>query len=391
MAFLNACFMTTIFTFVLLGGIMGAEFATRLSMSTLPISIYVAGTAVSIIPISMLMDHYGRRIGFVVGALSGIAGGVCILHSSLNASFLTVNMAGFFVGVLTASSSFLRFAALEVSPEHLHGRSASMVLSGGIVAAFFGTRMPTMVESTFHVNVYNGLGISMIAVNVLALVICPIIGFRTSLSRIAKRRYTTSMHVSKLVRLFDNTNFTRAVIACVGGYALMILLMNAAPLIITMIHEHPFQVAESVLTYHYLAMFVPFLVSGYLLDKIGIDQIVYIGLLLLFICVAFIFILDNILSFYASLICLGVGWNFLFIGGTTLLFQSISQKESHYGQRVNELLTDVFNFIASISVGFLLFNNGLRHLATTFLAVLVMVTLAYVYFSRRSPVIEKST
>ena len=111
----------------------------------------------------------------------------------------------------------------------------------------------------------------------------------------------------------------------------------------------------------------------------------------MFLCVAFIFFLDDIPSFYASLICLGVGWNFLFIGGTTLLFQSISQEESHHGQRVNELLTDVFNFIASISVGFLLFNNGLRHLATTFLAVLVMVTLAYVYFSRRSPVVEKST
>ena len=137
MAFLNACFMTTIFTFVLLGGIIGAEFTTQLSMSTLPISIYVAGAAVSIIPISILMEHYGRRTGFVVGALSGIAGGACILHSALNVSFLTINVAGFVIGVLTASYSFLRFAALEISPEHLHGRSASMVLSGGIVAAFF--------------------------------------------------------------------------------------------------------------------------------------------------------------------------------------------------------------------------------------------------------------
>lgn len=182
-----------------------------------------------------------------------------------------------------------------------------------------------MVESTFHVTVYNGLGISIIIVNIFALVMCMIVRFLTYPSGIAKQRYTTPMHIHKLIRLFDNINFIRAIIVCVGGYALMILLMNAAPLIITMIHEHPFQVAESVLTYHYLAMFVPFLISGYLLDKIGIDKIVYIELLLLFVCVTFISVLDDISSFYASLICLGIGWNFLFIGGTTLLFQSISE------------------------------------------------------------------
>lgn len=172
MAFLNACFMTTIFTFVLLGGIIGAEFATQPSMSTLPISIYVAGAAVSVIPISMLMEHYGRRIGFAIGALSGIAGGACILYASSSASFLTINIAGFFVGVLTAASSFLRFAAIEISPEHLHGRSASMVLSGGIIAALIGTRMPSIMAHYLHVDIYNSLGISIIAVNVSALIRC---------------------------------------------------------------------------------------------------------------------------------------------------------------------------------------------------------------------------
>ena len=179
-------------------------------------------------------------------------------------------------------------------------------------------------------------------------------------------------------------DYLRAVITCVGGYALMILLMNAAPLVITIVNKHSFHVAESVLAYHYLAMFVPFLISGYLIDKIGIDRIIRIGLLLLFMCVAFASGLDNILFFYVSLICLGVGWNFLFIGSTTLLFQSISQKENHYGQRINELLVDVFNFIASISVGFLLFNHGWEYVITTFLVVTIVVALSYMYFTRKS-------
>lgn len=208
MAFLNACFMTTIFTFVLLGGIIGAEFATQPSMSTLPISIYVAGAAVSVIPISMLMEHYGRRIGFAIGALSGIAGGACILYASSSASFLTINIAGFFVGVLTAASSFLRFAAIEISPEHLHGRSASMVLSGGIIAALIGTRMPSIMAHYLHVSIYNSLGISIIAVNVSALIICLIIRFHVYFEKMPKQCYNISRHISQLTRFLNNAGLS---------------------------------------------------------------------------------------------------------------------------------------------------------------------------------------
>lgn len=354
---------------------MGSILTGFPSLSTFPITAYVFGAAISVVPISMLMEKRGRRIGFVVAALSGLFGGVSIMYAWVYSSFVVLCIGGIFVGVLTASAGFLRFAALESSPERLHGRAASIVLSGGIIAAIFGPQLPARVADVLRTDIYYSLGI--------ALIICFIVKFHSSAPTEDNGSKDRRGAIVRLFDLFGRPNFARGVIACAGGYGLMTLLMNASPLIMTTIYRYPMQMTEQVMTYHFLCMFVPFLVSGVLLDKIGVTRLIYTGLFFYLLSIVWISASSSISSFSASLSFLGIGWNFLYLGGTTLLFRSLKAEDSHLGQRTNELFVDGINLVASFSVGFLLFRFGWESIQTTSAISLLVVAFVFILMGRK--------
>ncbi len=163
----------------------------------------------------------------------------------------------------------------------------------------------------------------------------------------------------------------------------MTLLMNAPPLIMTTIYRYPIQMTEQVMTYHFLGMFVPFLVSGVLLDKIGAARMIYTGLFCYLLSIVWISASSRVFSFSAALSLFGIGWNFLYLGGTTLLFRSLKAEDSHLGQRANELFADGINLAASFSVGFLLFGLGWESIQAASAISLLVIAFGFILMRRR--------
>ncbi len=356
MGCLQALMMGSVFGFLLLGGIIGLEHAPDPKLSTLPISAYVASAALVAVPLSMLMARRGRRAGFVTGGLGAVGAGLlCILSHQLG-SFAAVVGAGLMIGLITASVGYLRFAALEMVPERLHGRAASVVLCGGILAASVGPHVPEFVGEAAGLHVHLALGLSLVALGALAAGVCLATRFAPPA---ADGRHAGPGEMARAARdLLRHRPFLRGAIASTAGYALMILVMHATPLTLTEDHGHSIGTAAAVMRNHYLGMFVPFLFSGILIDRLGPARVVHAGFALFAACLAILFVSSSVHAFHVALTLLGVGWNFTFLGGTKMVFASAPAGQGAAPQAVNECAIYTVNFVASMFVGWALFSAG---------------------------------
>ena len=371
---INACMMSTVVGFFLVAGLIGNRYAANPAWSTLPLAAFVAGVTVFVVPASLFMARYGRRAGFAYGAVVGMVGGLLIIASVQYQSFLAIVAAGLMIGLMVAIQTYLRFAALEVSPKETHGRAASMVLGGGIVAAVVGPHLGTVVHAFTGAGTYRSFGLAALAINSVALLLILITRFGAppappAIFAAPRRLFRTAG------ALLCSPLFMRAAIASVSGYAIMSLVMNATPLTLTDVHGHSLVTAAFVMQNHLLGMFVPFIFSGYLLDRIGASRVVYGGFVVYAVCFMVLFLWDTVLAFHIGLTLLGVGWNFTFLGGTTLLFVPAIARRGAIAQPLNEFCTNFGNFLAASLAGVMLYTTGwLSILAVGAAAVIVMVT-----------------
>lgn len=350
MAVVNGCFMSTVFSFVLFGNLMGEAYARGGQIGTFPISAYVAAAALSVIPVSVLMGRKGRRAGFAVGAIAEMLAGITIFAATLYSNFYLVVLAGVFVGVLTAASVFLRFAAIEISAPAQQGRSAAIVLCGGIVAAAFANYLPALLGDLFDVYVFQGLSITIFGFGTLALAMCMLLQFKVQVAQ-PNAGLDFSGARLKLRALLARVSFLRAVLLSAVGYGVMILIMNSTPALLTTICKYPLSTAETTMSYHYLAMFIPFLFSGYILDRLGSNTTVLLGSISYLCSIGLFFTSYDEAYVATSLVLLGLGWNFIFIGSTAAIVNSVPEGLANASQTVSEFTTDALNFLASVTAG----------------------------------------
>ena len=353
---INACLMSVIFAFVFLAGILSKNIAPEDSWSTIPVTSFVIGATIFVIPISMLMEARGRKFGFFVGAVSGCLAGLFVYLAGNFDSFAAICLAGFFIGGSAASAGFLRFAGLELSSPENHGKAASIVLCGGIVASFFATRLPLLIQDAAQVELFDALAVSVLVLSVTSLALM------LFLPRMHSGKYQGQESSRTLVfdtSLFKQPMFRQGIAACAGGYAVMTLLMSAAPLHVTDILGLPLETAEKIMRNHFMAMFAPFLLSGILLDRFGANNLAISGVVLNAISIIMLFSGSSEVHLHGALIALGIGWNFLFLSGTTILQSSLPDDRLHTGQRMNELFLGGGNALASAFAGALIYTLGL--------------------------------
>ncbi len=383
MGAINACVLSTVVGFFLIAGLLGNRYADSPVWSTLPLAAFVASIMLFVIPASWLMARHGRRAGFAFGSIAGMLGGLLIIVSVHYQSFFAIVGAGLMIGLMGASATYLRFAALEVTEKEMHGRAASVVLGGGIIAAVVGPHLGTVVHQLTGIETYRAFGQAVIAINAVALLLVVATRFGTPPAPpalfAAPRRLLRS--VKSLLR---SPLFLRAAIASVSGYAIMSLVMNATPLTLTDLRGHSLVTTAFVMQNHLLGMFVPFVFSGYLLDRIGAARIVYAGFVVYAVCFATLLLSSTVFAFHIGLTLLGVGWNFTFLGGTTLLFAAALAKRGAIAQPLNEFCTNLGNFLAASFAGAMLYTTGWASiLALGALAVALMVAV-FGWNNRRS-------
>ncbi|WP_082092446.1 MFS transporter [Devosia epidermidihirudinis] len=355
-----------------IGGLAGSILAPSPEFATAPIAAMFLGTAISTVPASMWMSRAGRKVGFVTGASLGMLGGLLAAAGMMTSSLILLCAGTFLAGTYQGFAQFYRFAAAEVSDEKFKPRAISLVLAGGVVAALVGPLLARwggdLMQPTYTASFLFLSAASAIAIGVL-------LGVNVPKTVDTEDDRANERPLSAIVR---QPTYLVALFAAVTGYGVMILAMTATPLAMTH-HHHDLSSTVTVIQLHVLAMFLPSFVTGSLIARFGVLTIMQAGIALLVAHVLLALTGTGFYNFTAALIMLGVGWNFLYIGGTNLLTRSYSSAEKGKAQATNDLTVFLVGLCASLSAGVLQNTIGWQALNLWLLPWLALAAAAILW------------
>jgi MFS family permease len=350
---------------ITVNALAGFALATDKSIATLPVTAYFLGAALAAYPASMLMKRYGRKIGFTTGAACGMAGallGACAIYVQ---SFWLLCAGTFVLGAYFASGQFYRFAAAESVPQDYKPKAISLVLAGGIVGGFLGPETSKITRDIVEGYLYAGPYFSLVG---FALITMLVVRWLDIPPLSAAESKAEGRPIGVIAR---QPAFIVAVLCGVVSYGVMNLLMTATPLAMVAC-QHPFNAAAFVIQWHLIGMFAPSFVTGSIIKKIGLLPVMIIGAVLMALCVAIAVSGIEVANFWLALVLLGVGWNFMYLGATTLLTEAHTPAERGKVQGVNDMAIAFTMVLSSLSVGALFTYQGwqtMNLLAVPFVAV----------------------
>lgn len=368
----QALFQTVSVLVMTIGALAGSQLAPAPEWATAPIATMFLGTAIATVPASMWMARVGRRIGFVAGAGLGVLGGIVAAVGIVTSSLLLLCLGTLLVGTYQAFAQFYRFAASEVSNEAFRPRAISLVLAGGVVAAIAGPALGRfggdLLQPAYTASFLILAVVSLIGVGVLLGVKIP----RTVDTPDDKSAART---LGQIVR---QPTYLVALFGAVIGYGVMIVAMTATPLAMTA-SDHGMGETATVIQLHVLGMFLPSFFTGSLIARFGVLRIMLAGIVLLIGHVLLTLSGTGFSSFASALILLGVGWNFLYIGGTNLLTTTYTAAEKGKAQATNDLTIFLVGLAASLSAGILQSNVGWQMLNMLMLPWLALAAVAIIW------------
>ena len=346
-AFLGAQ-MPMIFT---IGGLAGQSLASNACWATLPISMIVLGSMLSATPISGIMQKYGRRVGFLIGVTGGMLGAAIGSYGLYVASFPIFLLGSLFTGVYMSAQGFYRFAAADTASDAFRPKAISYVMAGGLVSAIIGPQIVKATSDAFVVP-FMGTYLAVIALNLFGALI--FLGL--DIPRPEKAAADAPKGRSRM-ELLRTPRVAVAMICALVSYALMNLVMTSTPLAVVGCGYETNDAADVVMA-HVLAMFVPSFFTGHMIARFGVEKVVGLGLLILTGAGAVALSGVELEQFFIALILLGVGWNFGFIGATSMLAGAHTVEERGRVQGLNDLIVFGGVTMASLASGGLMNCSG---------------------------------
>ena len=355
---------------IILGGLAGLMLAPNPALATFPASIQTLAGLIATGPFSLLMGRYGRRTGFFLGGMMAVLGGLIGVAALFTQSFALLCLAHMALGAALTCYQYFRFAASEVVPVNWQPVAISLMLTSGLVAAFAGPQIFILAKDIFAPVPLAGAYAAISAVTCLGLVPLAFV-------RIAREGpIVQKAGVSRLksLAILRQPQVLEAVIAGSVSQGIMVLLM--APTAVAMIGcGFSEDTAGDVIRWHVVAMFAPSFVTGFLIKRFGARLIVRLGLMLL---IASALTAGSGISgwhFYGSLILLGVGWNFGFIGATSMLASAVAPQDRAVAQGANDTVIAFVATVCAFGSGAVVASFGWAWLAAVALAVLIPAAL----------------
>ena len=332
-------------------GLAGQMLASNVCFATLPISMIVLGSMLSATPVSAIMQRYGRRAGFFLGTFGGATGAVVSAYGLYTASFTLFLVGSFISGIYMSAQGFYRFAATDTASDDFRPKAISYVMAGGLISAVIGPQLATATSTAFVVP-FLGTYFAVVSVNVIGSLLFLFLDIPKPepISPNAPRGRTRW-------ELLTTPRIAVAVICAMVSYALMNLVMTSTPLAVVGC-GYTEKTAGYVVTGHVLAMFAPSFFTGHLINRFGVEKIMGLGIAIL--AAAGIVGLQGVdlENFFVALILLGLGWNFGFIGATTMLTGAHEPHERGRMQGLNDLLVFGGGAVASLASGGLMNCSG---------------------------------
>ncbi|MGO1691552.1 MAG: MFS transporter [Marinobacter sp.] len=364
---------------VFIGSIQGRLLAPAPEYATLPVGLVVVGTVLAIKPATWLMERLGRKRVMLLGTCMGMLAGCLGAFASWLGFFPLLCLAAVVGGAGLAVVHQYRFAAMESVPDKMAGSAAARVLLGGLVAAWLGPEIATLGSGAEVEHPFLASWLGLAGVQFSALVILSV-GYRAQAERV---RETHAGGGRPLREILANPLIWVAISAAAIGYAVMSFIMTATPLSMTEMAGHDLDDAKQVIQLHIMAMYLPSLISGWLTRVVGIPLMMGAGLLAYLGCIV---LAANGVSFHhylSALVLLGIGWNFLFVGGTTLLPRGYTDAERFRVQGLNDIFVFGSQATAALSAGFILSWLGWSALVTIAVPFLVVHGLLMAFWLTR--------
>lgn len=374
---------TSTIALVTLGGIIGASMTDNKALVTLPLSLMVVAVASTAIPASMLMRRIGRRRGFMLSSTVASIGmfiGVLALQQS---SFVLFCVATMMLGVNTAFTQQYRYAAAESVTRQYVARAISFVLLGSIGGAFLGKELATRGQAWVEGIPYAGTLAVLGVLFVLQVLLMSLLH-----EPAAQEGHRIKQSDRPLRRIVLQPVFLTAVSGGAVAYGVMTLIMTATPLSMHLNDGYSIEETSSVIRAHVLAMYMPSLAAGFLIDRVGVTRLMIVGAVGLLATSLIGLQGHSLLHYWWALVLLGVGWNFLYVGGTTLLTYTYSLAERFRAQAVNEFLVFGISATASLLAGTVMFYFGWTTLMLVPIPLLIAICVALVW-TRGDPLLRR--
>ena len=357
---------------VFLSGIIGSQISPLKSLSTLPMSISVVGIAIGAIFASKLMSITGRKVGFIIASIGNTLVSILAAYSIFIQSFSIYCVANFFLGMGMAFTHQYRFAAAESVSKDKVPRAISIILLGGIVSAFIGPSVANFSKDLFSNHMYIGSYLSLAALTFLPTI------FFLFYKNTSKIELSFKYSGRSYLELVSQPRFLQAVISSAFGYAIMTFLMTGTPLSMHVIDGISLNKTSIVIQIHVACMFLPSLIAGNLVKKIGHSKMMYVGVSLYCITVVISLFDQSFLNYMLALIFLGFGWNFLFISGTSLLVLTYKEEEKYRAQGFNDFVVYSVHALGSLSAGVLIVLTNwkiMNLICIPLIIVIILITL----------------
>jgi MFS family permease len=347
----QATLQTTTATMIAVTGLAGLALADNPAFATIPLTCYVFGSAATTIPASLLMGAVGRRGGFQVGTVIGMLGaGLCAAAVYL-ANFWMLCAGMTVMGMYTAFGKYYRFAAADAAEVDFRAKAISLTLAGGIAGGILGPEMAKRTAGFYADHAYLGSYLSLIAVCLATTLLLT----RLDIPRLSEsERRDSGRPLGVIMR---QPVFVVAALASMLSYGIMNLFMTSTPLAMRA-HDHHFDDAAFVLQWHMIGMYGPSFFTGSLIQRFGVLKVVFAGIALLFVCIVAALSGTELLNFWAALFLLGVGWNFMYVGGSALLTECHTPAERAKTQAANDFMVFATMAVSSASSGLLLSKSG---------------------------------
>ena len=373
----QALLLVNAVTLISVSALAGYALADNKAFATLPSLTYVVGAAIATFPASLWMKRVGRRAGFLTGGAFALAGAMLASYAVLAGSLALLCAGTLLMGVYNAFGQYYRFAAADAASVDFKAKAISYVLAGGLVGGVVGPQLSTFTRGLWQAD-YSASYASLFLFCLVAMGIM-------SMLRIPSVAQSVSHEPARpLAEIARQPVFIVAATVAALGYAVMNLLMTATPLAMGFC-GHPYSASAGVIAAHVVGMFAPSFFTGSLIKRFGVLRVMSAGVAAQLACVAVGLSGQRVANFWWALVLLGIGWNFMYLGGTTLLTEAYRPAEKAKAQGFNEITIFTVQALSAFSSGVLVNTRGweaLNYVALPFIA-LAGAALAWLAAKRR--------
>jgi MFS family permease len=372
----QAMLFTNNSTLIAINGLAGLALAPYVGLATLPVTCWVLGGAIGTMPASLHMKRVGRQRGLSAGTLWGIAGALICASAIWLQSFWLLCLGTLVWGVYNAYGQYYRFAAADVASGDFKPIAISLVLAGGLVGGILGPQASRWTIGLLEPK-FMGAYLALIGVAVATMLLLRFV-------RIPTPSLAEQAATGRPLRVIaSQPKFIVAVLAGAIGYGVMNFLMTSTP-IAMQVCGHPYGDAAFVISSHIIGMFAPSFVTGPLIRRVGVLPVMFAGALFNFLAIGIALSGVAVAQFWWALVLLGVGWNFLYLGGTTLLTETYRPEERARAQGTNEQAIFIMMAISSLSSGLTVTTAGWERVNLFALPLVAVVATAIVWYALHS-------